>query len=60
VSKSGQTFVAATEGSSFTLYAIVGALGIPLTEEQEKFQIYLEGTYPRVIDKEEKDARLEG
>ena len=53
MSKSGQAFVAATDGSSFTLYAAMKALGIPLSEEQEKFQTYLEQTYPAVVDKEE-------
>jgi len=53
VSKSGQAFVATTEGHQFTLYAMMRALGIPLTEEQEKFQAYLERTYPAVVEKEE-------
>ncbi len=52
MSKSGQVFVAATEGHIFTLYAVMRAMGIPLTEEQEKFQAYLERTYPAVINKE--------
>ena len=51
MSKSGQAFVAATEGHRFTLYAVMKALGIPLSKEQEKFQAYLERTYPAVIEK---------
>ena len=53
MSKSGQAFVAATDGHSFTLYAVMRAMGIPLSEEQEKFQSYLERTYPAVVDKNE-------
>ena len=59
--KSGQAFVAATEGTQFTLYAVCRAMGITLTEEQEKFQAYLESRYPPVVDKkeeEEDDASL--
>jgi len=55
MSKSGQAFVAATEGHSFTLYAACRALGIPLSKEQEEFQAYLERTYPAVVDKEDSD-----
>jgi len=54
MSKSGQTFIAATEGTSFTLYAACRAMGIPLSEEQEKFQAYLESKYPPVVGKEAK------
>jgi len=53
MSRSGQAFVVATEGSQFTLYAVMRAMNLPLTEEQEKFQDYLERTYPAVVDKEE-------
>jgi len=53
MSRSGQAFVAATEGHQFTMYAVMRAMGLPLTEEQEKFQAYLERTYPAVVDKEE-------
>ncbi|MBA7567281.1 hypothetical protein ES708_08990 [subsurface metagenome] len=45
--RSGQEFIAATEGSQFTLYAACEAMGIPLTEEQKKFQRYLERKYPK-------------
>ena len=55
MSKSGQAFVAATEGHQFTLYATMRAMGIPLSEEQEKFQAYLERTYPAIVKKGEKD-----
>lgn len=52
MSKSGQTFVAATEGTQFTLYAMCRALGIPLSKEQEEFQAELERKYPPVVPKE--------
>ena len=52
MSKSGQAFVAATEGHQFTMYAVMRAMGIPLTEEQEKFQSHLERTYPAIVEKE--------
>lgn len=51
MSKSGQAFVAATQGHQFTLYAVMKAMGIPLSEEQAKFQAYLERTYPAVVEK---------
>ncbi len=53
MSKSGQAFVASTEGTQFTLYAVCKAMGIPLTKEQEAFQRYLESKYPPVIIKDE-------
>ena len=49
MSKSGQAFVAATEGHQFTLYTAMRAMGIPLSKEQEKFQAYLERTYPAIV-----------
>ena len=52
MSKSGNEFIARTEGTQFTLYSACKALGIPLTEEQAKFQEYLERRYPAVVDKE--------
>ena len=55
MSKSGQLFVAQTEGTAFTLYAVMRTLGIPLSGEQEKFQTYLERTYPPVVEKKEPD-----
>jgi len=58
MSKSGQAFVAATEGHSFTMYSMMRAMGIPPSEEQEKFQAYLERTYPAVVEKEEEDATI--
>jgi len=57
MSKSGQAFVAATEGAQFTMYAVMRAMGLPLTEEQEKFQAYLERTYPAVVMKDETDGK---
>ncbi len=56
MSKSGQAFVAATEGHSFTLYAMMKAMDIPLTEEQAKYQAYLERAYPAVVIKAESDV----
>lgn len=56
MSKSGQAFVAKTEGSQFTMYAVMRAMGLPLSEEQVKCQAYLERTYPPAIEKEEKDV----
>lgn len=55
MSKSGQAFVAATQGHQFTMYSMMRMMGIPLSEEQEKFQAYLERTYPAVVVKEEED-----
>jgi hypothetical protein len=46
MSKSGQLFVAATEGSQNTLYALMKRMGIPLSKEQEAFQQKLERMYP--------------
>lgn len=56
MSKSGQAFVAATEGHQFTMYAVMKAMGIPLTKEQEDCQAYLERTYPAVVIKEEEEV----
>lgn len=50
MSKSGQAYVAATEGTEFTLYSMMKMMGIPLSKEQEEFQAYLERTYPPVVD----------
>ena len=56
MSKSGQAFIAATNGHQFTLYAIMRKMGIPLTKGQEECQAYLERTYPAVVEKEEKNS----
>ena len=45
MSRSGNWYIAATQGPQFTLYAAMKAFGIPLTEEQEKCQEYLERKY---------------
>lgn len=58
MSRSSQTFIAATEGTQFTLYAVMRALGLPLTEEQEKFQAWLESIYPPVVIKEEEVGKV--
>jgi len=42
MSKSGNEFIARTQGTQFTLYAVCKAMGIPLTKRQEEFQKYLE------------------
>lgn len=56
MSKSGQAFVAATQGHQFTMYAVMRMMGLPLTKEQEKCQAYLERTYPAIVkQKEEED-----
>ena len=49
MSKSEQAFVAATQGTQFTLYATMKAMGIPLSEEQKKVQAHLERLYPPVV-----------
>jgi len=49
MSKSGQEFVARTQGTQFTLYTVCKVLGIPLSKEQEEFQAYLESKYPPVV-----------
>lgn len=58
--RSSNAFIAATQGASFTLYAAMRALGIPLSREQEEFQTYLERTYPTAVSKEEQDEGNQG
>ena len=58
MSRSGQEFVAATQGHSFTLYAMMKLMDIPLSESQEKFQSYLERTYPAVVAQESEEAQI--
>ena len=50
MSRSGQAFVAATQGHQFTMYSMMRMMGIPLTKEQQACQEYLERTYPAVVD----------
>ena len=45
MSRSGNWYIAATQGPEHTLYAAMRAMGIPLTESQEKLQRYLEEKY---------------
>ena len=45
MSKSGQAFIAKTQGTQFTLYAVMKRLGLPLSKEQEEFQARLEEKY---------------
>lgn len=52
MSKSGQEFVAKTQGTAFTLYSAMKEMGIPLSKEQEEFQKELEKRYPPVVTKE--------
>lgn len=47
MSKSGNEFIARTQGPHRTLYATMKALNIPLTKEQKEFQAYLERKYGR-------------
>ncbi len=49
MSKSEQIFIAMTQGHTFTLYAMMRLMGIPLTEEQAKYQAYLEERYPAIV-----------
>lgn len=44
-----QEWIAKTQGTVFTMYAVMEALGLPLSPEQAKFQRYLECRYPRII-----------
>lgn len=55
MSKSGNAYIAATQGTQFTMYAACKALGIPLSKEQEEFQEYLERTYPPIVADEEEE-----
>ena len=55
MSRSGNAFVAATQGHLFTMYAAMKAMGIPLSKEQEEFQSYLEKKYPAVVEQKEED-----
>jgi hypothetical protein len=52
MSKSGNWYIASTEGTSFTLYAVMKKMGIPLSAEQERCQAELEKRYPKVIVQE--------
>ena len=58
MSMSGQAYVAATQGTSFTLYAASKAMGLHLTPEQEKFQAYLESVYPAVVEGEPVEPKV--
>lgn len=60
MSKSGQAYIAATQGTQFTLYAVCRAMGIPLSKEQEEFQAELERRYPPVVDKKEEKESGKG
>ena len=55
MSRSGNAYIAATQGTSFTMYAMMRMMGIPLSKEQAEFQAYLERTYPTIVDKELKE-----
>jgi len=55
MSQSGNLFIAKTQGTQHTLYAMCKAMGIPLTKRQEEFQTYLEGKYPTVVENKEEN-----
>ena len=55
MSQSGAWFIAAKEGTSFTMYAVMERLGIPLSPRQEACQRELERRYPPVIEHEEEE-----
>jgi len=57
MSKSGQAYVAATQGHQFTLYAVMKQRGMPLSKAQAECQAYLERTYPAVVVKELDNGR---
>jgi len=46
MSRSGNWYIAETQGPQFTLYAAMRKLGIPLTPSQEACQSQLEKMYP--------------
>ena len=50
MSKSGQWYVAATQGTQFTMYSAMQKMGIPLSEEQARVQAQLESMYPPVVN----------
>jgi len=60
MSKSGQEYVARTEGTQFTLYSAMKFFGIPLSPEQEKFQAHLESKYPPVVKLEPVNKEEDG
>ena len=45
MSMSSNEFIARTQGPQFTMYAVMKALNLPLTKEQEEFQARLEKKY---------------
>jgi len=47
MSKSGQWFIAVTQGPQFTLYSTMKKMGLPLTERQEELQKQFEEKYTR-------------
>ena len=49
MSKTGKEFIAQTEGTEFTMYAVMRRLGITLSKEQAEFQAYLESKYPKFV-----------
>ena len=49
MSQSGNEFIAKTQGTWYTMYSMMRALGVPLTEQQKKFQAYLEDKYPPIV-----------
>jgi len=58
MSRSGQEFVASTQGHAFTLYSAMRYLGIPFSKDQEEFQSYLERMYPAVVKQKEEEENV--
>jgi len=54
MSKSGNAYIAATQGTNHTLYAAMKAMGIKLSKEQEECQKELERRYPPEVGEDEK------
>lgn len=56
MSKSGNAYIAATQGTNHTLYAACKRQGIPLSKEQEEFQRELERRYPPKVKQNEAES----
>ena len=50
MSRSGNAYIAATQGTQFTLYAVMRSMGLHITPDQAEFQAYLEANYPPVVE----------
>jgi len=58
MSRSGNEYIAATQGPEFTLYAAMKRMGIPLTEGQAEYQAELEEKYGKKESKDEVSTNL--